>query len=203
MAQYPLPLSLGDPRGAGRIVVGNGNAHVVEAFARVAEWPFRTAVLCGPPRSGKSLLARHFTTSGFGAAVDDAQTMDETALFHRWNAAQEAGEGLLLVAGEGAWPIALPDLASRVGAALMLRIGAPDDAMLAALIESHAAARGLALGEGASEWLRPRIERSHAAVEAVIATADRISLARKQPVTIGLLRDALAEIGGEWQLNLL
>lgn len=190
------------------MIVGNANAQVIEAFAHVAEWPFGTAVLSGPPRSGKSLLARHFANSGHGIAIDDAPGLDETALFHRWNAAQEEGAALLLVAGDSAWQIALPDLASRVGAALMLRIGVPDDAMLAALIEGHAAARGLVLGEGASEWLRPRIERSHAAVEAVIATADRISLARKQAVTINLLRDALAEsggaeTGGEWQPNLL
>ena len=190
------------------MIVGNANAHVVEAFGHVADWPFGTAVLSGPPRSGKSLLARHFANSGHGVAIDDAPALDETALFHRWNAAQEEGAALLLVAPDCAWPIALPDLASRVGAALVLRIGVPDDAMLAALIEGHAAVRRLALGEGAGEWLRPRIERSHAAVEAVIAAADRISLARKQAVTISLLREALiatglAETGGEWQPDLL
>ena len=65
--------------------------------------------------------------------VDDADRMDETALFHRWNRAQESGTSLLLVSNgaEEAWHIALPDLASRIGAALHLEIGAPDDAMLA------------------------------------------------------------------------
>ena len=103
----------------------------------------------------------------------------------------------------GEWKIALPDLASRLGAALLLAIGAPDDAMLAALIGDHAARHGLVLGEGASAWLLPRIERSHAAVEALIAEIDRLSLERKQPVTISLLREALSPHGEDRQPRLL
>ncbi|MET0178901.1 MAG: ATPase, partial [Novosphingobium sp.] len=115
------------------------------------------------------------------------------------------GTPLLLVSGAapGAWRIGLPDLVSRLGAALLLEIGPPDDALLAELVEEHAARRGLALPEAAGAWLLPRLERSHAAVEALVAAVDRLSLERKQPVTISLLRDALAATGGEWQPRLL
>lgn len=203
MSQIALPLSAaGTP---GRIVLGPSNQAVLDAFARTGGWPFRTAILTGPPRSGKSLVARWFAQGGYGEAIDDADRHDEAALFHRWNRAQADGTALLLVSGAppGEWKIALPDLASRLGSALLLEIGAPDDAMLAALVEEHAAQRGLVLGEGASAWLLPRLERSHAAVEALVATIDRLSLERKQPVTISLLRDALAESGGAFQPRLL
>ena len=204
MAQFALPLTIGGDRTA-RIVVGPSNQAVVDAFARTSEWPFRTAILTGPPRSGKSLLARWFAENGHGEAVDDADTASQDALFHRWNRAQESATPLLLVTSRppGEWKIALPDLASRLGAALLLEIGAPDDAMLAALIADHAARRGLVLGEGVSAWLLPRIERSHAAVEALIAEIDRLSLERKQPVTISLLREALSPNGGDAQPRLL
>ena len=204
MAQFALPLTIGADRAA-RIVVGPSNRAAIEAFARSGEWPFRTAILTGPPRSGKSLLARWFVENGNGEAIDDADSEPEDALFHRWNRAQASVTPLLLVTSRapGAWPIVLPDLASRLGAALLLEIGAPDDAMLAALIEDHASRRGLVLGEGASAWLLPRIERSHAAVEALIAEIDRLSLERKQAVTISLLREALSPIGAETQPRLL
>jgi chromosomal replication initiation ATPase DnaA len=61
----------------------------------------------------------------------------------------------------------------------------------------------MVLPEGATGYLLPRIERSHAAVEALAATIDRLSLERKAPVTISLLRDALTERGGQFQPRLL
>lgn len=197
-SQIALPLGAGTSGDPPRIVVGNANASVVEAFANTASWPFRTAILAGPSRSGKSLLARWFAESGQGEAVDDADRADENALFHRWNRAQESGRPLLLVsgAGEGGWKIALPDLASRLGAGLQLAIGAPDDAMLAELIVLHAEMRGLHLDESATDYLVPRCERSHMGVENLVAAIDRLSLERKQAPGMAIWRDALAELSG-------
>lgn len=201
MRQIALPLKAGADNSPPRIVVGNANAAVIDAFANTASWPFHTAILSGPPRSGKSLLGRWFIESGAkdrgGEAVDDADRMDENELFHRWNRAQQSGRPLLLIvrAREGGWRITLPDLASRLGAALQLSIGAPDDAMLAELIALHAEMRGLVLDETATSYLVPRCERSHMGVEKLVAAIDRLSLERKQAPTMAIWRDALAEIG--------
>ena len=198
MSQIALPLSAAQSRGCPRIVIGLANARVLDALRAADTWPFRTAVLFGPPRSGKSLLARWFGESGIGEAVDDAETIDEADLFHRWNRAQESGRPLLLVSNRAAdgWPIALPDLASRIGAALHLSIGTPDDAMLGDLAALHAEMRGLPLDPAAISYLVPRCERSHVGIERLVATIDRLSLERKQPPTIGLMRDALEEMSG-------
>lgn len=203
MRQIPLPLGTG--AGPSRIVVGAANTQAIEAFSQVHDWPFRTAVLFGPPRSGKSLLARWFAGSGLGDVIDDAESMDEADLFHRWNRAQEQGRALLIVvnAGEGGWQIALPDLASRMGAALHLEIGEPDDAMMAELIAIHAEMRGLALGPDAAAYLVPRAERSHLGVERLVAAIDRLSLERKQAPTLAVWRDALDETLGASQPRLL
>lgn len=191
MTQIALPLG---GAGASRIVVGNANEGAIEAFGSAANWPFRTAILFGPARSGKSLLARWFVESGRGEAIDDAGAFDETELFHRWNRAQENRTPLLLVAGEeGKWQVKLPDLASRLGAALRLAVGTPDDAMLAELIAAHAEQRGLVLGDGAAPYLVPRVERSHMAIERLVAAIDRLSLERKQAATLAIWRDALEE----------
>lgn len=204
MGQIVLPLVTGTGAPS-QIVVGNANRAVVEALAVAETWPFRTAILFGPPRSGKSLLARWFAESGAGEAIDDADRIDETELFHRWNRAQESRTALLLVAsGEvGQWKIALPDLASRMGAALHLEIGTPDDEMLGDLILIHAEQRGLALGADAAAYLAARCERSHIGVERLVAAIDRISLERKAPPTQGIWREALEEVLGPSEPRLL
>lgn len=204
MSQIVLPLKVG--AGApSRIVVGNANQAAIEAIAMAQTWPFRTAVLVGPPRCGKTLIARWFSENSAGEAIDDAPGLDETELFHRWNRAQESCTPLLLTArgGEGEWRIALPDLASRLGAALHLEIGTPDDAMLAELIMAHAEQRGLALGPDAIAYLVPRTERSHIGVERLVGAIDRISLERKAPPTQGIWREALEEVLGPSEPRLL
>ncbi|MGN6498453.1 MAG: ATPase [Tsuneonella sp.] len=207
MSQIALPLSVRRAADPVRVVVGNANRAAVDALADPSAWPFGTAILAGPPRSGKSLLARWFEGQGgsahWGEAIDGADTFGETELFHRWNRAQESGHPLLLVTGRDPWEIALPDLRSRLGAALHLTIGVPDDEMCAALIESHAEQRGLALGEGALTYLGPRVERSFEGIEALVAAIDRLSLERKVPATLSIWRDALEAVQGAEQPRLL
>ena len=204
MSQIALPLHAGGA-GPSRIVVGTANATTLEACAVAETWPFRTAVLSGPPRSGKSLTARWFAENSTGEAIDDADRMDESELCHRWNRAQESGTPLLLVRGAtpGGWQIALPDLRSRLGAALQLEIGAPDDAMLADLIAVHAEQRALPLGPEAAAYLVPRIERTHMGVEQVVAAIDRLSLERKVPPGPAIWRAALESVLGPDEPRLL
>jgi hypothetical protein len=197
MRQIALPLT---PAGSGaaRIVVGNANLSVVEALSDPSRWPFGTAVLAGPPRSGKSLLANWFAQNTGGDVVDDAERLIEADVFHRWNRAQELGQPLLVVtnASLGGWKIALPDLASRIGAALPLAIGTPDDAIMAELIELHAEMRGLVLDPAASAYLVPRCERSHLGAERLVEAIDRLSLERKTAPTLSIWREALNETKG-------
>jgi hypothetical protein len=192
--QIALPLGPLGRKEPSHIVVGAANAEVVEAFRHTASWPFHTAILFGPPRSGKSLLAGWFVQSGLGEALDDADRMDETALFHRWNRAQESGTGLLLTASRPDWQVTLPDLGTRLRSALRLDIGTPDDAMLEELIAVHAEQRALALSEDACRYLATRGPRSHLGTEQLVAAIDRLSLERKSAPGPGIWREALEEV---------
>lgn len=197
MRQIALPLA---PAGkaAPRFVVGNANAAAVDALTDPSCWPFRTAVLSGPPCSGKSLLGGWFTQSGHGDTLDDADALPEAEVFHRWNRAQEQARALLIITNTapGTWAIALPDLRSRLGAALHLEIGTPDDDMLAELIALHAEMRGFVLDPTATAYLVPRCERSHLGAEKLVETIDRLSLEQKRPPTLSIWRDAIIEITG-------
>ena len=201
MSQIALPLAPGSS-GPSRIVIGAANAHVADALGRPDAWPFGTAVLTGPRRSGKSLFARWFAESG-GESVDDAHRLDETALFHRWNRAQESRTPLLIVAGEPPWELALPDLRSRLGAALQLEIGLPDDAMAEELLHSLAGERGLPLGPAAAAYLVPRAGRAWEDLERLVAAIDRLSLERKAPATQSIWRAALEAVHGPEEPRLL
>ncbi|MBX7457845.1 ATPase [Qipengyuania sp. 1NDH17] len=203
MTQIALPLDHAGPQGPASIVIGDANMRVAEALAATQDWPYGCAILAGPPRSGKSLFARWFGSHTGGGAIDDADSKDETEIFHAWNRAREDGYPLLLTVGAEGWDIELPDLRSRMGAALQLEIGAPDDDMAAELMLSHAAQRGLALGEGAPAYLIPRMERSHAAIERIVAEIDRLSLERMAPATMSIWRDALEAVQGPEQARLL
>jgi hypothetical protein len=206
MTQIVLPLSRAAAAPA-RIVVGAANAPVAEALARPDTWPFGTAVLTGPPGSGKSLFARWFAVRSKGShggdAIDDAQGLEEAELFHRWNRAQEQGRPLLIVGGAPPWEIALPDLKSRLGAALQLEIGPPDDAMAGELIAAMAEARALPFGQDAAQYLVPRAERSYVELEKLVEAIDRLSLERKAPPTLAIWRAALEAIQGPEEPRLL
>lgn len=195
MRQIPLPLAA-QSSGPARIVIGAANEHVVEALAEPETWPYRTAVMTGPARAGKTLLARWFAESGKGAILDDAHLMAEDDLFHRWNRAQEEKTALLIVAGSPPWNIALPDLRSRLGAALQLEIRQPDDEMARDLLLSMAEEKGLPLSPEAANYLVPRAPRSQADLARLVEMIDLLSLERKAPATQSIWRAALEAVYG-------
>ena len=205
-SQIALPLMIAGADEAQRIVVGNANAGVIDALRAPASWPFRTAVLTGPARSGKTLLGLWAKAQGI-AVIDGVDALEEAQVFHRWNAVQDggsnAGQPLLLIADATPWSVELPDLQSRLGGSLQLAIGEPDDAMAAQLIHAHAQARSLSLAEGASEYLVPRTRRSFADLERLVAAIDRISLERAAPATMSVWRAALEALHGPPQAKLL
>src|SRR5690606_23500831 len=102
----------------------------------------------------------------------------------------------LVVGGEPPWTIALPDLKSRLGAALQLEIGLPDDALAADLVRSLAEERGLPMAADAAAYLVPRATRSYLQLEKLVAAIDRLSLERKAPPTLVIWRAALEAVEG-------
>ena len=123
--------------------------------------------------------------------VDAAPGSDhEAALF----ALFERGTPLLLTGRTPppAWRAALPDLASRYGAALGFDLGAPDDALLAKLAAKLFADRQLAVPESVIRLMIERLARSPEAIRDFVAAADARALSEKRPINQGLIRDMLA-----------
>jgi chromosomal replication initiation ATPase DnaA len=188
-------------------------------------WPGGRLALTGPEGSGKTHLA-HVWAARAGArvlAADAAADLElatlagdaaiavedvdrsagdravEVALFHLCNHLA-AGRGSLLVSGRDAparWPLTLPDLASRLGAAGVARLDPPDDALLAAVLVKLFADRQLAVAPGLIRYLVSRMERSFAAAETLVATLDRAGLAGRRPVTARLAAEVLFGEGAD------
>ena len=193
--QIALPLAWPDEAGGGEFVVGTSNAAAVRMLDRWAAWPVRTALLAGPPQSGRSLLGRIFAARSGGSVIDDAEHVAEEALFHAWNRAQDERRPLLLIvrALPPAWQVALPDLRSRLAASPAATIAPPDDALIAALFEHGFARRRVDARADLIAWLTARVERSHASVIETIDRLDRAALAGRRRLSIPLARETLTD----------
>jgi len=194
MSQMALPLAWpADPRDDAFLVTPS-NAHAAHLLEHWGTWPVRTAILAGPRRSGRSLLARIFAAKSGGRIVDDAEQLPDTALFHAWNQAQEDGRPLVIVADAAppAWEVQLPDLRSRLAASPHAVIDAPDDALVRSLLDHLFHRRGLDARPDLVDWIAARIERSHLAVERTVDAIDQAAMERRTRPTIPLARAALA-----------
>jgi len=217
MTQLAIDLPHRPALGRADFLVSGCNEAALAWIDRWPDWPARALVLHGPARCGKSHLAELWRersggvqvtgdalgplapdeiARGGAVAVDDAERAPERALLHLYNCCVEFGASLLIVAAEapGSWPLALPDLASRLRAAPSVAIASPDEALLGAVLVKHFADRQLRVAPGVIGFLVRRMERSFAAAAALADRLDRLALSAGRPVSIALARRVLAEV---------
>ena len=216
MSQLKLPLPL-EPAVEGPLILSDCNRAAATALAG---WPAsdprgdeRVLALAGPAGAGKSRLAaawaeRVGAVAAHGAEaalidplelegrpllIDRAAEADDESLFHLINLAQSGGGALLLVcrAEPRMWEVTLPDLRSRLDAVRVLRIAAPDDEILAAMLRARLAERHMAFPDEVISYLVRRISRSPEAAEEIAARLDALD----RPPTRAAAREALRGLG--------
>lgn len=197
MSQLALPLVWPADASDGEFLVSESNALAAQQLKRWGAWPVMAALLVGPRKSGRSLLARIFAIQSGGTIIDDAERAEETAIFHAWNAAQASRRPLLIVADAPPpeWRVTLPDLRSRLAASPVLRIDPPDDALMRSLFDREFARRGIDARPALVEWMSARIERSHLAVARAVDSIDQAVLEHRKRLSIPLARATLAAAG--------
>jgi chromosomal replication initiation ATPase DnaA len=197
MSQIALPLGWSARPRDDAFIVTPSNARAAHLLDHWGSWPTMTALLTGPRKSGRSLLARIFAAKSGGAVIDNAECAPEEHLFHAWNRAQAARRPLLLVADAPppAWSVALPDLRSRLGASIVAPIGPPDDALVRALLTDLFQRRGLDARLDLIDWLCARLERSHIAVIRAVDALDQEVLETRKRLSVPLARTTLAAAG--------
>ncbi len=124
---------------------------------------------------------------------EDRRAAAEEALFHLHNRLLGAG-GTLLVNGEQAparWEIHLPDLSSRLRAAEVASLDAPDDMLLSAVLVKQFADRQLEVSPDLIQYLLSRIDRSFEAAKETVQALDRAGLSKRRAITPRLAGEVL------------
>ncbi len=217
----PLPFDLAPRPAFGRedLLPGASNAGALAWIERWPDWPAPGLALVGPEGSGKSHLAAIWArragavalagatlaadpTPALGAAraalVEDVDRfLPGRPLLHLHNLIAERGGSLLLTAREppARWPVALADLRSRLATYAVATLGAPDDALLAAVLVKLFADRQLRPAPDLVTFLVPRLERSFASLARTVEILDGAALAQRRAITVPLARAALARAG--------
>ncbi|WP_210487328.1 hypothetical protein [Microvirga antarctica] len=211
---FDLPL---DPRfGREDFLVSPSNEL---AYAQIERWPAWTdtiLLLSGPKGSGKSHLASiwaaaahawtidafeigeaqvpHLVSSGALAIENaDGPDRDEAALFHLLNLAREKRAFLLLTCEKppDLWGLRTPDLLSRLRLAPGVSIGAPDDALLKAVLVKLFVDRQLVVDTSVVDYIALRIERSLAKADELVKILDKEALSRGRRVSRAMAAEIL------------
>jgi Bacterial dnaA protein len=194
MNQIALPLDWPAEEAGDAFIVTASNDIAVRRIHAFGTWPVSTMILTGPRKSGRSLFGRLFAARSGATLIDDAETRDETEIFHAWNEAQARRRPLLLIADAPPpnWQAGLADLRSRLSATPVVSFGDPDESLIGQLIAHLLERRGIITTPELITYLSPRVERSHRAALDLVDRLDAASLSRHRPVTVPLAREVLA-----------
>ncbi|HEY0213640.1 MAG TPA: DnaA/Hda family protein [Paenirhodobacter sp.] len=208
--QMILDLPVRQARGRDDFFVSPANALALASLDVPQGWPMGRMVLVGPEGAGKShlaaiwaeaqdapiLAARDLTEADAprlvharAAVIEDAQHTatagGQAALFHLHNLMQAEGGLLLLTANAPPrdWGLTLPDLISRVTASALVRIAAPDDALLSAVLVKLFNDRQTKVPHSLIPWLVTRMDRSLGTARRLVTALDARAVAEGRPLT--------------------
>jgi DnaA regulatory inactivator Hda len=213
--QLTFDLPVREALGRADFFVSTANRHALAALDQWRDWPMGKLLLIGPAGSGKSHLAAVWAAEAgaeLRTTLDDAPPQApnvvvdgletilsdraaEEHLFHLHNHLIERGGRLLLTsrADPAQLNLTLPDLHSRLSATPQIRIDAPDDALLAAVLVKQFADRQVAIAPAVVTWLLARMPRDLATLTELVVEMDRRALAAKSAITRKLAADVLQQ----------
>lgn len=195
MSQLPLPIG-GPRRGEGEsLLIHAGNREAIAMLRGWRDGPAHCFLLVGPRKSGRSLMGALFAAEAGAIVIEDAQACEEQRLFNLWNETRDANQPLLLIveAAPPAWKVALPDLRTRLAAAAIVPIHAPDEVAAAALIAHGLERAGSAFAPDVPEFVARRTARCYEAIDGAIARLNASSLASGHKISIASARRIISE----------
>lgn len=202
--QLVLDLPVRQALGRDDFFVAPCNAMAVAQLEGWARWPEGRLALVGPSGSGKTHLA-HVWAAMSGARIVQASAVlpedaapalvvenvdqigeNEAALFHVYNQMNADG-GALLITGQAApsrWPLALPDLRSRLESVPVVALEAPDDTLLSMIMAKLFDDRQLPVSPKLIAYVLKRAGRSYGEVNELVKALDKAALAAGKPLSV-------------------
>lgn len=195
-------------------LVGEGNELAYGRILAFPHWPDPVTLLVGPPKSGKSHLARIFADRSGAryAGMDDLEALareggtvplivedvdrlgyDEAGLFHLLNQSMREQRPILLTAREDIanWPLATDDVRSRARRATAYSLELTDDIQLSQMFVKLFGDRQIKVDPRIIAYLVARMERSAEEVVILADLMDRLALAKGTAITRSIAADAL------------
>lgn len=213
-AQYAIDLAHAPSYRREDFLIGESNRAACIYLDQWRQWKEPVTLLVGEAGSGKTHLAAIWQKDSGALAVeasrlqevlpqllesttpfvveDAGEGVDEEALFHLINHAKR--HSALLITSSTlpeAWQINLPDLASRLGAAMLVRLATPDDELLQAIGMKMFSDRQLRLSAEVFHYLLRHSERSVSALRGWVERIDRAAMAEQREVTIPFIKSIL------------
>jgi chromosomal replication initiation ATPase DnaA len=205
------------------LVVTEANRDAARLLTDWRAWPNGALALTGPKGAGKTHLALAWALEAGARQVsptavpDDAAAIfqeadgrlfiddldglrDEGMLWRVLDLARTRSGAVLLVAGAppAAWPVAIPDLRSRLNALPVARLGEPDEALMEVVLRRICREQFIQLSDDAAQYLARRLPRTFAAARHMAAALDASLTRGARPISRRAAEKALEKARAHW-----
>ena len=191
----------------------------VEAFEILNSWPKwikKFINLYGEKYSGKSHLAKIFELKSTclnirekdfteeilikfktkqSLIIEDYQNnISENLLYSLINIVEQENKYLLITSEKpiNEFNYKLNDLVSRLNNFLYIKLGAPDDELIYALIVKNFSDRQITIDKKLIDYIIKRIDRSYESIFIFISKVDQLSLQKGKPINLEVIKKVLS-----------
>ena len=197
--------------------VSESNFYAYNLLLSWPKWEKKIINIFGERYSGKTHLIEIFLEKNKGLKVDLndlknydldrlrfneniiienlSEDLDESLFYSLIDTIDKYNKFLILTSNKSLnnLNIKLDDLKSRLKNCLFAEIQKPDDILIKALITKNLADYQISLDSKLIDFISKRIERSYSKIKEFVCTIDEISLKKKKPVNLKIIKEILEE----------
>tara|TARA_B100001179_G_scaffold223858_1_gene201905 strand:- start:1611 stop:2267 length:657 start_codon:yes stop_codon:yes gene_type:complete len=196
--------------------VSNSNLEAFEILNNWPKWIKKFINLYGEKYSGKSHLAKIFELKSTclniseknfteeilikfktkqSLIIEDYQNnISENLLYSLINIVEQENKYLLITSEKpiNEFNYKLNDLVSRLNNFLYIKLGAPDDELIYALIVKNFSDRQITIDKKLIDYIIKRIDRSYESIFIFISKVDQLSLQKGKPINLEVIKKVLS-----------
>ncbi len=197
--------------------VSESNFYAYNLLLSWPKWEKKIINIFGERYSGKTHLIEIFLEKNKGLKVDLndlknydldrlrfneniiienlSEDLDESLFYSLIDTIDKYNKFLILTSNKSLnnLNIKLDDLKSRLKNCLFAEIQKPDDILIKALITKNLADYQISLDSKLIDFISKRIKRSYSKIKEFVCTIDEISLKKKKPVNLKIIKEILEE----------